>query len=165
MQVLFEGFPHHFKYIQIQLFAKKCSTSFAAFFVHLSQNMKRKEPIHSEVEARLECSNRYADARREYCEKAACCFRFGRVWKKTIFICRSKIFSNMAAAYMKLFYRTQWIHTYLHIKNLGLIRRIDWIRNGCILRYTKGIMVDCRQRCSLRYLHVRSVPFIFSYDL
>ena len=40
MQVLFEGFPHHFKYIQIQLFAKKCSTSFAAFFVHLSQNMK-----------------------------------------------------------------------------------------------------------------------------
>ena len=43
------------------------------------ENLPRKEPIHSEVEARLECSNRYADARLEYCEEAACCFRFGRV--------------------------------------------------------------------------------------
>ena len=37
------------------------------------------EPIYGEVEVHLEYSIRYEDARREYCEKAACCFQFDRI--------------------------------------------------------------------------------------
>ena len=62
------------------------------------ENLSEWEAVHCKVEVCLECSIRSQDARREFCEKAACCFWFGRSWKMTNFICRSKIFSNMDAA-------------------------------------------------------------------
>ena len=37
------------------------------------------EHIYCEVEVHLEYRIMYEHARREYCEKAACCFQFGRI--------------------------------------------------------------------------------------
>ena len=113
------------------------------------KNISYHETIHCEVEVRSEYSIRIKDARRENCAKAVCCFRFGRIWKMTNFICRSKIFSNMGSLCTIFFWCTHWIHTSLQIKNLGPKSKICEIRDPCVMRYTKGIMVDCRQRCSL----------------
>ena len=110
------------------------------------------EHIYCEVEVHLEYRIMYEHARRESCEKAACCFQFGRVWKMTNFICRSKIFSNMAAIWI-FFCCTHWIHTSLHIKNFGLKSKIRQFQGPCDERYVEGIMVDSTQRCSLTYLH------------
>ena len=100
----------------------------------------------------LEYSIRTYDVRRVDWNKLACYFRFGREWKKIKFICRLKIFFNMAATYSKLFCCVQWVHICLEIKNLLKIRWIDEIRVKCIRWATKGIMVDWAQRCSLTFV-------------
>ena len=104
----------------------------------------------------LEYSIRTYDVRRVDWNKLACYFRFGRDWKKIKFICRLKIFFNMAATYSKLFCCVQWVHICLEIKNLLNIRWIDEIRKECIRWATKGIMVDWAQRCSLKSISVCS---------
>ena len=107
------------------------------------------EHIYCEVEVHLEYRIMYEHARRESCEKAACCFQFGRVWKMTNFICRSKIFSNMAAVWIIFFCCTHWIHISLHIKNFDHKSKIRQFQGPCDERYVEGIMVDSTQRCSL----------------
>ena len=105
----------------------------------------------------LEYSIRTYDVRRVDWNKLACYFRFGRDWKKIKFICRLKIFFNMAAIYSKLFCCVQWVHICLQIKNLLNIRWIDEIQVTCIRWATKGIMVDWAQRCSWRLLKFNNV--------
>ena len=111
----------------------------------------------------LEYSIRTYDVRRADWNKLACYFRFGRDWKKIKFICRLKIFFNMAATYSKLFCCVQWVHICLQIKNLLNIRWIDEIRVTCIRWATKGIMVDWAQRCSLtpNIFFARSINRLF----
>ena len=97
----------------------------------------------------LEYSIRTYIVRRVDWNKLACYFRFGRDWKKMKFICRLKIFFNMAAIYSKLFCCVQWVHICLQIKNLLNIRWIDEIQVKCSQWAFSGIMVDWAQRCSL----------------
>ena len=73
----------------------------------------------------LEYSIRTYIVRRVDWNKLACYFRFGRDWKKIKFICRLKIFFNMAATYSKLFCCVQWVHICLQIKSPLKIRWYD----------------------------------------
>ena len=139
----------------------RCSGWWYLVFQSEYENFWYSEAMNNIDELLLEYSIRTYDVRRVDWNKHTCYFRFGRDWKKMKFICRLKIFFNMAATYSKLFCCVQWVHICLQIKNLLNIRWIDEIRVTCIRWATKGIMVDWAQRCSLKKLIFVPKTFLF----